>query len=86
MLRTCEKVRGEVCIIYFWRGSWVDWMGVLELAYPTACTCLFKLRPGMLSKTLSDMWGSHRQPVPLLKQSALTPRGIVLLPAGSPGK
>ena len=30
---------------------------LLELTCPTACACLFKLRPGVLSNTLSHMWG-----------------------------
>ena len=38
-------------------------MGVLELACPTACTCLFKVRPGVLSKTLSHMWGKLNLPI-----------------------
>ena len=40
-------------------GSWDYLIGVLdllELACPTTCACLFKLRPGVLSKTLSHMW------------------------------
>ena len=31
-------------------------MGELELACPTAFACLCKVRPGVLSKTLSHMW------------------------------
>ena len=30
---------------------------LLELTFPTACAYLFKLRPGVLSNTLSHMWG-----------------------------
>ena len=30
---------------------------MLELACPTACACLFKVRPGVLSKTLSYIYG-----------------------------
>ena len=40
-------------------GSWDYLMGVvelLELTCQTTCACLFKLRPGVLSKTLSHMW------------------------------
>ena len=36
---------------------------VLGLACPTACTCLFKVRPGVLSKTLSHMWGNLNLPI-----------------------
>ena len=35
MLRTCEKVRGEVCIILFLGGSWVDWIGGVGIGSPT---------------------------------------------------
>ena len=41
-------------------------MGVLELlelACPTACACLFKLRPSVLSKTLSHMWAKLNLPM-----------------------
>ena len=31
-------------------------LGLLELTCPTVCTFLFKLRPGVLRKTLSHMW------------------------------
>ena len=40
--------------------GWFKWVGVLgwlELACPTACTCLFKVRLEVLNKTLSHMWG-----------------------------
>ena len=30
---------------------------LLELICPTVCTCLFKLKPGVLSKTLPHMCG-----------------------------
>ena len=57
MFRNCENCLGELdwpeCVGKF---SWVNRV-VLELACQTACTCLFKLRPGVLSKTLSHMWG-----------------------------
>ena len=64
------------------RGSWhylflgeslVDWIGVLELACPTACACLFKLRPGVLSKTLSHIWGKLNLLMLLFKVGLLTP-------------
>ena len=50
-------------------------MGVLELlelTCPTACTCLFKLRPGVLSKTLSHMWGKLNLPIFLYNVGLLT--------------
>ena len=37
--------------------KWVGMLGWLELAYPTAYMCLFKVRLGVLSKVLSHMWG-----------------------------
>ena len=38
-------------------------MGVLELACPNTCACLFKVRPGVLSKTLSHIWGKLNLPI-----------------------
>ena len=35
---------------------------LLELTCPTACTCLFKLRPGVLNKTLSYIRGKLNLP------------------------
>ena len=34
----------------------LELLDLLELTCPTACACVFKLRPGLLSKTLSHMW------------------------------
>ena len=45
---------------------------LLELTYPTACACLFKLRPGVLSKTLSHMWGKLNLPMFLFNVGLLT--------------
>ena len=36
---------------------------LLELTCPTVCTCLFKLRPWVLSKTLSHMCGKLNLPM-----------------------
>ena len=47
-------------------------MGMLELACPTACACLFKVRPGVLSKTLSHMWGKLNLPIFLFNVRLLT--------------
>ena len=47
-------------------------MGVLELAWPTVCACHFKLRPGVLSKTLSNMWGKLNLPIFLFNVGLLT--------------
>ena len=41
----------------------VGMLGWLELAFPTAETCLFKVRPGVLRKTLSNMWGKSNLPI-----------------------
>ena len=38
-------------------------LGLLELACPTACTCHFKVRLGVLSKTQSHMWGKLNLPI-----------------------
>ena len=59
-------------VLFIFRGSWDDLMGVLELACPTACTCLLKLRPGVLSKTLSHMWGKLNLPMLLFNVGLLT--------------
>ena len=41
--------------------------GWLELVCPTTWACLFKVRPGVLSKTLSHMWGKLNLQIFLLK-------------------
>ena len=56
-------------------------MGVLELlelTCPTASTCLFKLRPGVLSKTLSHMWGKLNLAMFLFNVGLLTQMNIIL--------
>ena len=57
MLRTCEKL----C-----------WGVRLELAWPTACTCLLKVKPGVLSKTLTYMRGKLNLPIFLFNVGLLT--------------
>ena len=44
----------------------------MELTCPNTCTCLFKLRPGVLSKTLSHMWGKLNLPMFLFNVGLLT--------------
>ena len=56
MFRTCEKPGGVNLAPCVGKLGWVKW-GVLELACPTVYACHFKVRPGVLSKTLSHMWG-----------------------------
>ena len=51
--------------------GWFKW-GKLELACPTACICLFKVRPGVLSKTLSHMLGKLNLPIFLFNVGLLT--------------
>ena len=41
-------------------------LGWSELACPTAWACLFKVRPGVLSKTLSHMLGKLNLPIFLI--------------------
>ena len=48
MLRTCEKLQGEVGIIYFLGGSWVDWIGGVRTGMPNCLCMFFKVRPGVL--------------------------------------
>ena len=54
-------------------GSWNDLIEVLESSCPTACAYIFKLRPGVLSKTLSPMWGKLNLPMFLSNVGLLTP-------------
>ena len=67
MLRTCENCMGVL--------HWLNCMGMLawlELACPTACTCLFKVRLGVLSNTLSHMWSKLNLPKFLFNVGLLT--------------
>ena len=52
--------------------KWLRMLGWLELACPTAWACLFKVRPGVLSKTLSHMWGKLNLPIFLFQVGLLT--------------
>ena len=45
------------------RFKWMGVLGWLELACPTACACLFKVQPGVLSKTLSHTGGKLNLPI-----------------------
>ena len=51
--------------------GWVN-REVLGIGCPTACTCLFEVRPGVLSKTLSQMWGKLNFPIFLFNVGWLT--------------
>ena len=53
-------------------SKWLGMLGWLELACPTAWECLFKVRPGVLSKTLSCMWGKLNLPIFFFKVGLLT--------------
>ena len=53
------------------KSGLVKWE-VLELACPTACACLFKVRPGVLSETLFHMWGKLNLPIFLFNVELLT--------------
>ena len=52
-----------------WNGEMLDW---LELACPTTWACLFKVIPGVLSKTLSHIWGKLDLPIFLFKVGLFT--------------
>ena len=52
--------------------KWVWVLGWLELAFPTACSCLYKVRPGVLSKTLSHIWGKLNLPINLFNAGLFT--------------
>ena len=54
---------GEVCLIGV--------LELLELTCKTAYAFLFKLRPGVLSKTLSHMWGILNIPMFLFNVGSL---------------
>ena len=47
-------------------------LGLLELTCTTVCTSLLTLRPGVLSKTLSHMWGKLNLPMFLFNVGLLT--------------
>ena len=47
-------------------------MGGVGIIFPTTCACLFKVRPGVLSKTLSHMWGKLSLPIFLFNVGLLT--------------
>ena len=72
MLRTCKNCVGELgwpkCV---GKLGWFK-LGKLELACPTGCVCLFKVRPGVLSKTLSPIWGKLNLPIFLFNVGLLT--------------
>ena len=51
--------------------GWFKW-GELELACPTACACLLKVRPGVLSKTLSHIWGISNLPILIFNVGLIT--------------
>ena len=50
----------------------LNYRGVLELTCPTVCACLLTLRPYVLSKTLSHMWGKLNLPMFLFSEGLLT--------------
>ena len=50
----------------------LELLELLELACPAACPCLFKLKPGVLSKTLSHMGRKLNLPMFLFNVGLLT--------------
>ena len=55
--------------------GWFKWVGILgwlELACQTAWLCLLKVRLGVLSNTLSHMWGKLNLPIFLFKVGLFT--------------
>ena len=52
--------------------TWVGMLGWLELACSTTLAHLFKVRPGVLSKTLSHMWGKLNLLIFLFKVGLFT--------------
>ena len=61
MLRTWKICMGKLgqpkCVGMLGWFKWLGMLGWLELASPTIRACLFEVRPGVLSKALSHMWG-----------------------------
>ena len=47
-------------------------MGGVGISMPNCLQCLFKVRPGVLSKTLSHMWGKLNLPIFLFNMELLT--------------
>ena len=80
VLRTCEKCMGEMglpkCMGMLGFFKWVVVVGWLELACQTTCACLFKVRPGVLSKSLSHIWGKLNLPIFLFNVELFTLRDI----------
>ena len=60
------------CVGMLGWGKWLGMLGWLELADPTTVACLFKVRPGVLSKILCHMWGKLNLPIFLFKVGLLT--------------
>ena len=55
-VKTCiGELDWPKCVGKLGWSKWVGMLGWLELACPTACACLFKLIPGVLSKILSPL-------------------------------
>ena len=56
MLRTCENMQGGLVSLNMW-GCWVGLNGgdvrLVGISMPNTWACLFKVRLGILSKTLS---------------------------------
>ena len=56
--------------------KWVVMLGWLELAFPTVFVCLFKLIPGVFSKTLSHIRGKFNLPIFLVSVESFTLKNI----------
>ena len=76
MLGACKNCMGELggpkCVGMLGWFKWVRMLSWLELACPTTSACLFKVRPGVLSKTLSHIWGKLNIPIFLFKVGLFT--------------
>ena len=59
-------------IIYYINKGYTGVLELLELTCPTTCACLFKLRPGVLSRDLSHIWGTLNLPMFLFNVGLLT--------------
>ena len=63
ILRTCENCRGNYVCLSVWVSKIGFQWGVLELACQTTWPMPFKVRAGVLSKTLSHVWGKLNLPI-----------------------
>ena len=91
VLYNCEiKVENHFMILYYiilymcymilLYYTIIGGVGIVGIDMLSVCTCLFKLRPGVLSETLSHMWGKFNLPLFLFNVGLLTLMNIRTFP------